>query len=46
MPVLLITGYPELVEREQPLPGQVFVKPVELDALVGVVKVSPIRSVA
>jgi CheY-like chemotaxis protein len=40
MPVLLVTGYPEMVEREQPLPGQVFVKPVELDALATAVKAS------
>jgi len=46
MPVLLITGYPEMVEREQQLPGQVFVKPVELDALAGAVKASLVRSVA
>jgi len=46
MPVLLVTGYPEMVEREQQLPGQVFIKPVELDALAGVVKASLVRSVA
>src|SRR5262249_1904052 len=46
MPVLLITGYPEMVEREQELPGQVFIKPVELDALAGVVKASLVRSVS
>ena len=46
MSVLLVTGYPEMVEREQPLPGQVFVKPVELDALATVVKASLVRSVA
>jgi CheY-like chemotaxis protein len=46
MPVLLVTGYPEMVEREQPLPGQVFVKPVELDALAMAVQASLVRSVA
>jgi hypothetical protein len=30
MPILLVAGYPEMVEHEQPLPGPVFVKPVEL----------------
>jgi hypothetical protein len=35
-----------MVEREQQLPGQVFIKPVELDALAGVAKASLVRSVA
>jgi hypothetical protein len=42
----VVTGYPEMVEREQQLPGQVFIKPVELDALAGVAKASLVRSVA
>jgi len=28
MPVLLVTAYPDLVEKEKPLPGPVFPKPV------------------
>ena len=33
MPVLLVTAYPDVVEREKPLPGIVFPKPVELRQL-------------
>jgi CheY-like chemotaxis protein len=33
MPVLLVTAYPDLVEKEKPLPGPVFPKPVELRQL-------------
>jgi CheY-like chemotaxis protein len=33
MPVLLVTAYPDLVEKEKPLPGLVFSKPVELRQL-------------
>jgi CheY-like chemotaxis protein len=32
-PVLLVTAFPDLVEPEKPLPGPVFVKPVELSEL-------------
>ena len=46
MPVVLVTGYPEMLQSEQPLPGQVLIKPVELAALAGVVKASLVRSVA
>ena len=46
MPVLLVTGYPEKVAQEQSLPGQVFVKPVELDTLAMAVKASLVRSVS
>jgi len=45
MPVLLVTGHPEMVAQEQSLPGQVFVKPVELDTLAMAVKASLVRSV-
>ena len=38
MPVVLITAYPELLEREKPLPGPSFVKPVELRLLASAVK--------
>jgi CheY-like chemotaxis protein len=33
MPVLLVTAYPDLAEKEKPLPGLVFSKPVELRQL-------------
>lgn len=32
-PVILVTAYPELLKGEDPLPGPVFEKPVELSTL-------------
>ena len=40
MPVLLVTAYPELLEREKPLPGPSFVKPVDLKLLASAVRAS------
>ena len=33
IPIILVTAYPELVQHEEELPGQVFYKPVELSTL-------------
>ncbi len=38
MPVVLVTAYPELLEREKPLPGPAFAKPVDLWLLASAVK--------
>jgi CheY-like chemotaxis protein len=33
LPVIILTGFPEILEQEGPLPGRVFVKPIDLAAL-------------
>ena len=43
MPVLLVTAFPDLLEQEKPLPGEAFVKPIDLGRLAAAVEASLAR---
>jgi ActR/RegA family two-component response regulator len=40
MPVLIVTGFPEILEKAAPLPGPVMIKPVELSQLAAAIEAS------